>query len=255
MSSSARIAAVGIATAVAVCGMVELGRAVLPASAETVPRANLPPQPGGNQDNSNHIQGNPGPCSNNGGSGNTVICPTNKYYQPPKPNQHEGVLIPGKGMFKGRGCNPDGPIICIFLGSNMLFLPNNAPARIPLPGGGEMGLDIKPNQIRITLLRIFDDTGTDIIHIDPDGYWVHPDSRMKPRKNKHTLTVYDRKDVEALNLDFINSAALSITGVFRDPEGHLICTITSKESVCGRGTSSNNVIVVRQKLRPRGLLG
>ena len=74
------------------------------------------------------------------------------------------------------------------------------------------------NELAIRILRIFDDHGNIISRIDEDGFWTEPSIRRK-RPNKSSLVVYGRSDDEVLNIEFINSKALYMLGIFHDRRG------------------------------------
>jgi hypothetical protein len=48
------------------------------------------------------------------------------------------------------------------------------------------------------------------------------------RPDPSTVIVYDHNDVEVLNMKFLNSKALSLTGIFRHPKSPNTTTITDK---------------------------
>jgi hypothetical protein len=71
------------------------------------------------------------------------------------------------------------------------------------------------------LFRVFDDKGEIIARApeNPDNsssYWVRPDSRIY-RKDRSSLTIFDRRDEEVLDVDFLNEHAIKIRGTFREP--------------------------------------
>jgi hypothetical protein len=78
--------------------------------------------------------------------------------------------------------------------------------------------------LSIKILKLFDDRGDNIVHIDPDKFWVRPDVRLE-RPDKSTLIVYDHTDSEAIHVRLMNSNTLYLTGTIRYP-GAIAITIT-----------------------------
>jgi hypothetical protein len=63
---------------------------------------------------------------------------------------------------------------------------------------------------------LFDEDGDIIARITDDKLWVHPLARRE-RPDFSTLTVYDKRDVEVLKLEFLNHNSIRIRGIFRLP--------------------------------------
>ena len=109
---------------------------------------------------------------------------------------------------------PDGAL-SILIGSNLSWS-----TRFPhtvLEMGDEQMLvvdkDDKRN-LKVSVLRIFDDRDDIIARIDNDGFWVQNTLRKK-RPDPSTLIVYDHNDIQVLKLQYLNEKAISIQGTFR----------------------------------------
>jgi hypothetical protein len=77
----------------------------------------------------------------------------------------------------------------------------------------EIYRDAAHDELIISTLKIFDDRNNIIARSDADdGLWVENSTRKK-RPDKSTLIVYDHTDKEVLRLVFLNSSAISITGI------------------------------------------
>jgi hypothetical protein len=124
-------------------------------------------------------------------------------------------------------CKPDDNDLILIYGSNAMWA-SRFP-RIVLIMGHEPMIILNKNErgeLRIDLLRIFDNRGNIIARIDEDGFWIDLSSRKK-RPNRSTLVVYDHNDSEVLRVHFLNRQTVSISGIFRKPGSNIILKITS----------------------------
>ena len=130
---------------------------------------------------------------------------------------NEGILVPGNAPMPEMVAKcrvPDGAL-SILIGSNLSW--NTRFPHTVLEMGGEQMLvvdkDDKRN-LRVSVLRIFDDRDDIIARIDDDGFWVQNTLRKK-RPDPSTLIVYDHNDLQVLKLQYLNEKVISIQGIFR----------------------------------------
>ncbi len=79
----------------------------------------------------------------------------------------------------------------------------------------QISRDDTTKDIKVTVLKLFDDRYDIIATIDQDGFWVKNTNRSK-RPDTSTLVVYDHDDKEALRISMLNKDAVMVTGIFND---------------------------------------
>jgi hypothetical protein len=137
-------------------------------------------------------------------------------------SKYEGVLMPGNFP------TPPLPQACrrsVPSDALTLFWGSNASWNVRLPhtlleiAGEPMIVADKNDQgnLVITLLKVFDDRNDVIARIDEDGFWVQNNVRKK-RPDESTLVVFDHTDTEVLRIQYLNSRAISVQGLFRHPK-------------------------------------
>jgi hypothetical protein len=72
----------------------------------------------------------------------------------------------------------------------------------------------RSGNIKIMLLRIYDDRNNIIARIDGNAFWIGTGIRKK-HPDRSTLKIYDHNDDEVLNIRYQNPHAVSILGIFR----------------------------------------
>jgi hypothetical protein len=72
------------------------------------------------------------------------------------------------------------------------------------------------DEIIISILRIFGDDGRLITRIDDSEPFINSNFRSK-KPDPHTLMVYNDRDIEVLNLHFLNKNTLKVGGIFFRP--------------------------------------
>ncbi len=147
--------------------------------------------------------------------------------------KYEGVLQPADDATPTipNGCGVPDKALIIFFGSNVSI--NTVFPHIVLEMMKEpmLVLDKDANEnLKISLLKVFDDRDEIIARIDEDGFWVQSTLRKK-RPDKSTLVVYDHSDVEVLRLRYLNPRAVSIQGVFRHPQAKPVIVNISKDAL------------------------
>jgi hypothetical protein len=139
----------------------------------------------------------------------------------PAPNidltKNEDVLIPAN-LPMPEHLPPDVPpnALVVFWGSNISWNTRLPHTVLEMADDPMIVIDKKPgtDNLVVTVLRVFDDRDDIIARIDEDGFWVKNTTRKK-RPDPSTLVVYDHSDTEVLRIQFLNSRAISIEGIFR----------------------------------------
>jgi hypothetical protein len=157
------------------------------------------------------------------------------YWVGVRENRLSTKLVAGNQPTPLTRCYIPNNAFAVFYGSNVSWTTRNDVQTIVKMAGDQMLAMSRSEDGRtgfITALKIFDDRGDIIARIDQDGRWVRSDTRYK-RPDPSTLIVYDHYDVEVLNIKFLNSKALSLTGIFRHPKSSNITTITDQYMTAG----------------------
>jgi hypothetical protein len=138
----------------------------------------------------------------------------------PAPNidltKNEDVLIPAKLPMPNLPPGVPPNALVVFWGSNVSWSTRLPHIILEMADDPMIVVDKKPgtDNLVVTVLRIFDDRNDIIARIDEDGFWVQNAIRKK-RPNPSILVVYDHSDTEVLRIQFLNSRAISVQGVFR----------------------------------------
>lgn len=132
-------------------------------------------------------------------------------------SKNEGVLIPAHEPMPelARRCRLPENALAVFIGSNLSWSTRFPHTVIEMGNEPMLVIDRDGNRnLKVTVLRIFDDRDDIIARIDADGFWVQNTLRKK-RPDQSTLIVYDHNDNEVLKLRYINNRAITVEGVFR----------------------------------------
>jgi hypothetical protein len=161
--------------------------------------------------------------------------------------QHDGTLYAGSEPSPPNPCAvPDG-FLTIFIGTNASFTSSFPHTVLQINQEKILAINKGKDGKLYGMFRIFDDRGEILARMpsSPENnstYWVRPDSRMY-RKDLSSLTVYDRRDVEVLDIDFLNSSSVSVRGIFRepsDPKSKVV--ITKTELITPSGSRWGNCV-------------
>jgi hypothetical protein len=159
-------------------------------------------------------------------------------HPPPVPTvdltKNEGVLKPDNLP------TPPLPAVCtkpipedalmMFFGKNTVAWSNKFPQKVLRMARENMLIfDKKGDSIVITLLRLY--SGNSIVaRIDEDGFWVAPNT-YKKRPDEHTLIIHNERDIPILKIQFLNRKAITIEGVFTNPDAHPKAVVITKEAM------------------------
>ncbi len=129
--------------------------------------------------------------------------------------RNEGILYPGNLPMPHSRCQIAQNEVALFAGNNV-HKGQHFNNTILMIGGEEIiGVEAAEGPaLKLRVLRIFDDHDDIIARVDQNRIWLHPNAR-KSRPDRSTLIVYDHKDVQVLNLKFLNPRAIAVTGIFR----------------------------------------
>jgi hypothetical protein len=134
-------------------------------------------------------------------------------------SKNEGVLVPGAEATPvlPNACKDSVPsdAMMLFFGTSVSWFTGNKQTIIQMRGEPMLVVAKDGNgNLTIETLKIFDDQNEIIANVDKDGFWVRNTNRKK-RPDPSTLMVYDRKDAEALKIQFLNPRAIIVRGIFR----------------------------------------
>ncbi|HTT98459.1 MAG TPA: hypothetical protein VMF58_10445 [Rhizomicrobium sp.] len=169
-------------------------------------------QTAGTINNHRHITIN-GNC-NAVGTRSKVNCSTTLYMTAP----NVGTLVPSNLPVPqfAKPCIDMAPGgIAVIFGDNVGTTTLQSQNILRMNGVVLLAIGRANNQVVITKLKIFDEEGRIIANVDEDGFWVTPLVRIKHRPS--SLVVFDERDTEVLNINFLNPKTVSISGVFRNP--------------------------------------
>ena len=111
---------------------------------------------------------------------------------------------------------PTNALIVIY-GSNISWATRFPHIVIEAPNEVMLSIDKdRSGSISVQILKIFDDRDDIIARIDEDTFWVQNSTRAK-RPDKSTLVIYDHNDDKVLTIKYINSRAIYVEGIFRNP--------------------------------------
>jgi hypothetical protein len=130
--------------------------------------------------------------------------------------RNEGVLEPGHDVVSIPSCaTPHTNPVALHMGPETILI-GGFPRNIFRLANQEvltLGQE-KPGNIKILLLRIYDDRNNIIARIDGNEFWIGEGIRKK-HPDRSTLKIYDHNDDEVLNIRYQNPYAVSILGIFR----------------------------------------
>jgi hypothetical protein len=142
-----------------------------------------------------------------------------------------GVLSPGNEPTPSNGCDrapvPKDSILVIFAGGNAivastfpqsLFLHRNQNAVQSL----ELGE--KPNRDLFLVGAVRSEDGKVMAELSENGWMINRNTTLGIVEDKHSLIVYDLYGKEALNIRYLNSRAISVTGTEIELINHGIMT-------------------------------
>ncbi len=147
-------------------------------------------------------------------------------------SKNEGILIPSNAPMPelARKCGLPDNALAVFIGSNLAWSTRFPHIVLEMADEQMLVIDKDGNHnLKVTVLRIFDDRDDIIARIDEDGFWVQNTLRRK-RPDQSTLIVYDHNDTEVLKLKYLNPRAISVQGVFRHAKikpAYLVVTPTA----------------------------
>jgi hypothetical protein len=130
--------------------------------------------------------------------------------------RNEGVLEPARDIVPVPDCaSPHTNPVALHIGPSAILIggfPRNI-FRIANQEILTLGEE-KNGNMKILLLRIYDDRNNIIARIDGNEFWVGVGIRKK-HPDRSTLKIYDHNDDEVLNIRYQNPHAVSILGIFR----------------------------------------
>jgi hypothetical protein len=127
----------------------------------------------------------------------------------------DDVLTPGNEAADDRNCKaPNGAAVALYIGPHTFYIGGFPQRIITIANKDILTLSKRDNDIIITTLRLYDESGNIFSRIDQNGFWVAPDVRKK-KPDRHSLIVYDKHDDEALNIRYVNPHVVYINGMFR----------------------------------------
>jgi hypothetical protein len=150
-------------------------------------------------------------------------------------HQAEGILVPGNRSSPPDPCAIPPQAVALYLGKGAVLLEGAGIFNFSI--GGEPFLSIEQKNfwrwpyLVIRKLKLLNSDGNALTDIGSNTYYVWPLARVK-RTDFSTFTVFDNRDSEVLDIDYLNRKAIRLRGVFRTEQG-IIANITDDHADIG----------------------